>query len=1005
MESSPPTNPFKSISTFTRSLELRPVSWNSAADQLDVLLAKISEIKYLKSNKSLINSAKALFKDNWAIFCIEALISEKKTWLLYKTREDIQTLLLKLQKMFSPPIPEVEMALESLNREPEELLKMVTSSLNGILKEFPSEFDQYNELHEFLGIPAPNILKDVPLDSQWVFHIPIAFNVKYGGVYYFLGSLKSYTSGVFSLSSNFVEIFSPMKKGKVASLEKTHSLTHSNETEVFFYSLPLGYLRMDIKHSNYFVHLKMSQVQEMGKVFLYIVDCLSKCYLKSGMRYLSFAPVRKDNLCKMYADGEEYFSDLADDLEKANSTIHITDWWLCPLLYLKRPIELIKEGIPINTHRLDMILKRASKRGVKIFIILWGEPKMASDGFYQSSEFVKNYLQTKTDPNIQIRTHSCWVQVANMNFPIFWSHHQKIVIVDGKTAFLGGIDLCYGRWDNSEHRLTDAGLFFPSIDYSNPRIKDLTKPEVTSLELEAEALDRVFQHRMPWHDIQIKLQGPSVFDLVSHFQLQWKYAANSEVEIISSREEGNLTQESRKTQIREYMKSVIPKQKEKVDFATRLLSGSVKANKESMKENIACNLFREHLLGRLASSREKVNDIIVQGSDLGESSSEMEESKLESPIRSGSVSLAKLKETGGICGMVKCQVLRSASSWSLGLKYKETSIYAAYIDFIANAKHYVYMENQFFISETCELNGVKNEVSKMIIERIVKAHQNSEDFKFFLVMPLSPGTPGEPWKVNSLTDVTRIQTALENGTIRSIYSILKEKEINGENYFVVLGLRTHDVLPSDEPVTEQIYVHSKLMIVDDYKMIVGSANINDRSLLGDRDSEIAVAIEEDQFSSAYDTIVEEENPFNSLLSEIEMGWKRNKASTVSSKPNLGGGAIQKFRMKLFNEHFDRDAKNITSLLFWESLKAQAKENTEVYRGIFPFCFPDDKIQTEEDRDNLIKRKSLKVNKATYNTMKTRIKGHVVEYPRKFLKDIPNLHYDSFGRLLIPLLYN
>lgn len=38
------------------------------------------------------------------------------------------------------------------------------------------------------------------------------------------------------------------------------------------------------------------------------------------------------------------------------------------------------------------------------------------------------------------------------------------------------------------------------------------------------------------------------------------------------------------------------------------------------------------------------------------------------------------------------------------------------------------------------------------------------------------------------------------------------------------------------PVTEIIYIHSKLMIVDDKYVIIGSANINDRSLLGDRDS-------------------------------------------------------------------------------------------------------------------------------------------------------------------------
>ena len=44
------------------------------------------------------------------------------------------------------------------------------------------------------------------------------------------------------------------------------------------------------------------------------------------------------------------------------------------------------------------------------------------------------------------------------------------------------------------------------------------------------------------------------------------------------------------------------------------------------------------------------------------------------------------------------------------------------------------------------------------------------------------------------------------------------------------------------PVSEIVYVHSKLMIVDDSVVILGSANINDRSMNGNRDSELAVVI-------------------------------------------------------------------------------------------------------------------------------------------------------------------
>ena len=41
-----------------------------------------------------------------------------------------------------------------------------------------------------------------------------------------------------------------------------------------------------------------------------------------------------------------------------------------------------------------------------------------------------------------------------------------------------------------------------------------------------------------------------------------------------------------------------------------------------------------------------------------------------------------------------------------------------------------------------------------------------------------------------------------------------------------------------------IYIHSKCMIVDDSIALIGSANINDRSLDGSRDSEIAIVIED-----------------------------------------------------------------------------------------------------------------------------------------------------------------
>jgi phospholipase D1/2 len=60
-------------------------------------------------------------------------------------------------------------------------------------------------------------------------------------------------------------------------------------------------------------------------------------------------------------------------------------------------------------------------------------------------------------------------------------------------------------------------------------------------------------------------------------------------------------------------------------------------------------------------------------------------------------------------------------------------------------------------------------------------------------------------------------------------------------YLTLLNLRNCQIV-GGVVRTEQIYIHSKLLIVDDRHVLLGSANINDRSLSGHRDSELAVML-------------------------------------------------------------------------------------------------------------------------------------------------------------------
>lgn len=69
---------------------------------------------------------------------------------------------------------------------------------------------------------------------------------------------------------------------------------------------------------------------------------------------------------------------------------------------------------------MDGVLESLAKRGVKIYIVCFMEPKIAVNN---DSEHVQIYLESLHD-NIKVYRH------PNDTIPILWSHHEKMVIVD-----------------------------------------------------------------------------------------------------------------------------------------------------------------------------------------------------------------------------------------------------------------------------------------------------------------------------------------------------------------------------------------------------------------------------------------------------------------------------------------------------------------------------------------------------------------------------------------------
>ncbi len=210
-------------------------------------------------------------------------------------------------------------------------------------------------------------------------------------------------------------------------------------------------------------------------------------------------------------------------------------------------------------------------------------------------------------------------------------------------------------------------------------------------------------------------------------------------------------------------------------------------------------------------------------------------------------------------GHMKVKVLRSICKWSSGVSEKEASIYAAYLDVIKRAEHFVYIENQFFISSLAGPD-VQNEIVKTLLERILSAMKHKETFRVVVLLPV---TPEGDWESD---DAIRNIMHWQQRTIKSFLAQLEERSQESPEivaqYVSFHSLRSMGVMSSGRRVTEQgerenfavfvfltfggvlVYVHSKLIIVDDRYVIVGSANINDRSMLGDRDSEMCIYIED-----------------------------------------------------------------------------------------------------------------------------------------------------------------
>jgi len=243
-------------------------------------------------------------------------------------------------------------------------------------------------------------------------------------------------------------------------------------------------------------------------------------------------------------------------------------------------------------------LQRKAREGVQVFVIVYKE--VSNDFTPVDSTYTKTRLRG-LHPNIHVQrspSHTStgtllWSHVRlSSSFspcssslylgkpradplgpslpPLPRSQHEKMCVIDETIGFMGGLDLCFGRWDTPGHVLTDDGpnplkdgvdgkkvsddeaakaQIWPGKDYSNQRVLDfhtLNKPE-------EDMYDRSKVPRQPWcvplslppiapsrslaqqaradshsrharrHDIGLQIIGQPARDLCRHFMQRWNY--------------------------------------------------------------------------------------------------------------------------------------------------------------------------------------------------------------------------------------------------------------------------------------------------------------------------------------------------------------------------------------------------------------------------------------------------------------------------------------------------
>ncbi|KAA8499824.1 Phospholipase D alpha 1 [Porphyridium purpureum] len=203
----------------------------------------------------------------------------------------------------------------------------------------------------------------------------------------------------------------------------------------------------------------------------------------------------------------------------------------------------------------------------------------------------------------------------------------------------------------------------------------------------------------------------------------------------------------------------------------------------------------------------------------------------------------------------------------------DASIHRAYVHQIRRAKKFLYIENQYFIGSSHawihhQYDFALHIIPLEIVQKIIEKIEANERFTAYILIPMHPeGVPGDA----AVQEILKWQFFTIEMMYKRIGDALKKRNSKAHplDYLMFFCLGNREIPDGGQPLTDEppiagsdtdvlqksrrcmIYVHSKMMIVDDEYILVGSANINERSMAGTRDTEMAMGSYQPYYTVEY----------------------------------------------------------------------------------------------------------------------------------------------------------